>query len=108
MSSPAGCADSANAPSPAPLPEAGAGLPATGRDRLSVPFRDVETLAEELASYGPRAVAVSPPELVTSVRRRLAAAADFAAAPVPPIAFPAVSSRPGRPGAAANALPRTS
>ncbi|MET4135784.1 WYL domain-containing protein [Pseudarthrobacter sp. PvP090] len=83
-----------------PAADAGAGPPATGRDRLSVPFRDVETLAEELASYGPRAVAVSPPELVTSVRRRLAAAADFAAAPVPPIAFPAVSPggapRPGR------------
>ena len=80
--------------------DAGAAPPATDRDRLSVPFRDVETLAEELASYGPRAVAVCPPELVTSVRRRLAAAADFAAAPVPPIAFPAVSPagapRPGR------------
>lgn len=75
--------------------DANAGLPGTGRDRLSVPFRDVETLAEELASYGPLAVAVSPPELVSSVRRRLAAAADFAAAPVPPIAFPAASSFPG-------------
>jgi proteasome accessory factor C len=50
-----------------------------------VPYRDAETLAEELASYGPRVRVVSPPELVTSVRRRLAAAADFAAAPVPPV-----------------------
>ena len=88
-----------------PVPEAGAGLPPAGRDRLSVPYRDAETLAEELASYGPRVRVVTPPELVTSVRRRLAAAAAFAAAPVPPIAFPAVSSavsslpgapRPGR------------
>lgn len=80
---------------PAPAAGTGTGLPGTGRDRLSVPFRDVETLAEELASYGPLAVAVSPPELVSSVRRRLAAAADFAAAPVPPIAFPAGSSPAG-------------
>ena len=57
-----------------------------------MPYRDAETLAEELASYGPRVRVVSPPELVTSVRRRLAAAADFAAAPVPPVAFPAGSS----------------
>ncbi|HSO91117.1 MAG TPA: WYL domain-containing protein [Arthrobacter sp.] len=77
---------------PGPAAESGASQPATGRDRLSVPFRDVETLAEELASYGPRAVAVAPPELVTSVRRRLSAAAGFAAAPVPTIAFPANSS----------------
>jgi proteasome accessory factor C len=70
----------------ASVPEPGAGPPKTGRDRLSVPYRDAETLAEELASYGPRVRVVSPPELVTSVRRRLAAAADFAAAPVPPVA----------------------
>lgn len=76
----------------APVPEPGAGLPKAGRDRLSVPYRDAETLAEELASYGPRVRVVSPPELVTSVRRRLAAAARFAAAPVPPVAFPAASS----------------
>ena len=79
---------------PVAAAEPSAGLPTTGRDRLSVPFRDVETLAEELASYGPRAVAVSPPELVSSVRRRLSAAADFAASPVPPAAFPAASSVP--------------
>jgi predicted DNA-binding transcriptional regulator YafY len=65
-----------------------AGQPGPDWERLSVPYRDAETLAEELASYGPRAVAVSPPELVAAVRRRLAAAAEFAAAPVPPLAFP--------------------
>jgi predicted DNA-binding transcriptional regulator YafY len=62
--------------------------PDAGLDRLGVQYRDVEVLAEELASYGPDAVAVAPGELVTAVRRRLRAAADFCAAPVPPIAFP--------------------
>ncbi|CAI3798122.1 helix-turn-helix transcriptional regulator [Pseudarthrobacter sp. MM222] len=71
-----------------PGAEPGATPPAAGRDRLMVPFRDAETLGEELASYGPRVRVVSPPELVTAVRRRLSAAADFAAAPVPPIFFP--------------------
>ncbi|MDI3211211.1 WYL domain-containing protein [Arthrobacter sp. AL12] len=83
-----------------PASDTTAGPTATGRDRLDVPFRDVETLAEELASYGPLAVAVSPPELVSSVRRRLAAAADFAAAPVPPVAFPAIPSAAPYPAAA--------
>ncbi len=59
-----------------------------GYDRLRVPYRDAETLAEELASYGPKAAVVDPPELHAAVRRRLAAAAAFAAAPVPPIDFP--------------------
>ena len=76
----------------APVPEPGAGLPKAGRDRLSVPYRDAETLAEELASYGPRVRVASPPELVTSVRRRLAAAERFASAPAPAIASPAVPS----------------
>jgi proteasome accessory factor C len=53
-----------------------------------VAFRDAETLGEELASYGPRVTVVDPPELVTAVLRRLSAAADFAAAPIPPIFFP--------------------
>jgi predicted DNA-binding transcriptional regulator YafY len=66
-----------------------AGLPGAGWERLSVPYRDAEALGEELASYGPKVVAVSPPKLVAAVRRRLAAAAEFAAAPVPPLAFPA-------------------
>ncbi|MEN3344708.1 MAG: proteasome accessory factor [Arthrobacter sp.] len=65
-----------------------AGQPGPDWERLSVPYRDAETLAEELASYGPRAVAIFPPELVAAVRRRLAAAAAFSAAPVPPLAFP--------------------
>jgi proteasome accessory factor C len=57
-------------------------------DRIEVPFRDAEVLGEELASYGPHAVVVSPPELRSAVRRRLEAAADFAAAPAPVIEFP--------------------
>lgn len=70
------------------ITDAVAAAPRSGFDRLKVPYRDIETLAEELASYGPKAVVVAPPELQTAVRRRLAAAAAFAAAPVPPIEFP--------------------
>ena len=61
---------------------------AAGTDRLTVPFRDAETLAGELASYGPRVKVVSPPDLAAAVRRRLTAAAGFAARPVPDVAFP--------------------
>ncbi|MCU1510185.1 MAG: hypothetical protein JWO34_25 [Arthrobacter sp.] len=75
-------------PPAGPTAEPGAKQPDSGRDRLVLPFRDAETLGEELASYGPRVKVVAPPELVTAVRRRLSAAADFAAAPVPPIRFP--------------------
>jgi proteasome accessory factor C len=79
-------------PDPALVPEAlepGLQRPAAGTDRLMVPFRDAETLGEELASYGPRATVISPPELEGAVRRRLTAAAAFAARPVPDVAFPA-------------------
>ena len=61
---------------------------AAGTDWLTVPFRDAETLAGELASYGPRVKVVSPPDLAAAVRRRLTAAAGFAARPVPDVAFP--------------------
>ncbi|XAS69234.1 WYL domain-containing protein [Micrococcaceae bacterium Sec5.7] len=67
---------------------AAAGAPDAGRDRLSVQYRDAELLGEEIASYGPNAAVVYPTELVTAVTRRLRRAADFAAAPVPPIDFP--------------------
>lgn len=63
------------------------GQPETGYERLAVHFRDPETLAEELASYGPDARAVSPDELAGAVRRRLRAAADFSAAPAPAYRF---------------------
>ncbi|WP_043481638.1 helix-turn-helix transcriptional regulator [Arthrobacter sp. SPG23] len=63
-------------------------MPDAGWDRLSLPFRDAEVLGEELASYGPNVVVVAPAELVTAVRRRLTAAADFAASPAPAIVFP--------------------
>ena len=76
-----------------------------GRDRLMVPFRDAETLGEELASYGPRVKVVSPPELATAVRRRLAAAAEFAARH-PSRTWP--SRRPAAPSGRANGPPRTS
>ena len=76
-----------------PLPDAAPeartpGRPA-GTDRLAVPFRDAETLGEELASYGPRVTVISPPELAGAVHRRLAAAAEFAGRPLPVVAFPA-------------------
>ncbi|MDQ0678355.1 putative DNA-binding transcriptional regulator YafY [Arthrobacter pascens] len=61
--------------------------PDAGYERLQLHFRDAEVLAEELASYGPDATAVAPHELVTAVRRRLRAAADFCAAPVPAFEF---------------------
>jgi len=68
---------------------AGAGeAPADGDwDRLAVPYRDAELLGEELASYGPNVRVVAPAELATAVQRRLASAAAFAAAPVPPFDF---------------------
>jgi predicted DNA-binding transcriptional regulator YafY len=73
------------------VPAGGRDTPAPARsgfDRLTVPYRDAETLAAELASYGAKAVVVSPAGLHAAVRRRLAAAAAFAAAPEPPIEFP--------------------
>ncbi|WP_267275176.1 helix-turn-helix transcriptional regulator [Arthrobacter sp. CDRTa11] len=63
------------------------GVPDAGYDRLELQFRDAEVLAEELASYGPDALAVSPEDLMAAVRRRLRAAADFCAAPVPEFRF---------------------
>ena len=65
--------------------------PEAGTDRITVPFRDAETLAGELAFYGPRVKVVSPPDLAAAVRRRLTAAAGFAARPVPDVAFPDAS-----------------
>lgn len=76
-------------------PEQGTRRPAAGTDRLTVHFRDAETLGEELASYGPRVTVISPPELAGAVRRRLTAAAAFAASPVPDVAFPE-AGRAGR------------
>ncbi|WP_445154356.1 helix-turn-helix transcriptional regulator [Arthrobacter sp. Hor0625] len=74
---------------PAGDAEASAAVPPRpGFDRLTVPYRDAETLAEELASYGAKAVVVAPPALHTAVHRRLAAAAAFAAVPAPEIDFP--------------------
>ena len=70
--------------------------PAAGYERISLPYRDPEVLAEELASYGPDALAVAPAELADAVRRRLRAAAEFGAAPVPQFQFAAVPARPVR------------
>ncbi len=81
----------------APADDGEAGKPDAGHERLRLPYRDAEVLGEELASYGPDARAVAPDELVSAVRRRLRAAADFCAAPVPAFEFSdATSARTGR------------
>ncbi|MBB6403054.1 YafY family protein [Arthrobacter sp. AZCC_0090] len=73
---------------------AGASGPQNGRERLCVPFRDSELLAEELASYGPHASVVGPPELRDAVVRRLEAAAAFAARPAVEVRFPEAGPAP--------------
>lgn len=77
-----------------PVPANDAEAPDGGDERLHVDYRDVEVLAEELASYGPDAVAREPEELVVAVRHRLHNAATFCAAPVPGYRF--ADSPPGR------------
>ncbi|WP_426995812.1 helix-turn-helix transcriptional regulator [Pseudarthrobacter sp. N5] len=67
----------------------GAVPPDADWERISVQYRDAELLGEELASYGPNVLVAAPPELLAAVRRRLAGAAEFAAAPHPPVVFPA-------------------
>jgi proteasome accessory factor BC len=77
-----------------PAPATSAESADDGDERLLVGFRDVEVLAEELASYGPDAVAREPEALVTAVRNRLRNAAAFCSAPVPDYRFG--DSLPGR------------
>ncbi|SDW52575.1 proteasome accessory factor C [Arthrobacter sp. cf158] len=70
-------------------------LPAgSNRDRLVVDFRDPEQLAEELASYGPHVLVVSPAELCAAVVRRLQGALDVDAAPSVPLQFPDAGRAP--------------
>lgn len=66
---------------------AGRGKPSAGYERLILSFRDIDALAEELASYGPDAVALEPDELANAVHQRLRSAAAFCAAPVPSFRF---------------------
>lgn len=80
--------------------------PAAEDERLYVDFRDPEALAEELASYGPDAVALAPDELAASVQRRLRAARDFSSAPRPAYAFPEVRTRAARRGTSEDQLMR--
>jgi len=70
-----------------PVPAGNGGTPDAGYERLQLTFRDVEVLAEELASYGPDAVAEAPEELAAAVRHRLRNAAAFCAAPRPAYRF---------------------
>lgn len=65
-----------------------------GRDRLSVPFRDTEVFAEELASYGPHVLVDGPPGLRAAVIRRLEAAAAFASSPAVEVSFPDAGPAP--------------
>ncbi|MET3720394.1 WYL domain-containing protein [Arthrobacter sp. UYEF21] len=69
------------------VPNLSAEMPDGADERLHVEFRDTEVLAEELASYGPDAVAREPQELVAAVRHRLQSAATFCAVPVPGYRF---------------------
>ncbi|MET1088677.1 MAG: WYL domain-containing protein [Arthrobacter sp.] len=70
--------------------------PEAGYERISLPYRDPEVLAEELASYGLDALAVAPAELADAVRRRLRAATDFSNTPAPTFRFSAAPARPVR------------
>lgn len=90
----------------AAAPHLGDGEPQPGFERFTLEFRDSEVLAEELASYGPDARAVSPGELADGVRRRLQAAADFSAAPVPVFEFADVPARRVRPRTSEDQLKR--
>jgi len=66
----------------------------SGRDLMTVDFRDPEQLAEELASYGPHVKVDGPTELRTAVERRLRAAAAFDDAAPAPIEFPEAGRAP--------------
>ena len=87
-------------------PEQVSGHPGEGYDRIVLQYRDPEVLAEELASYGPDALAVEPDELAGAVRRRLQAAARFSAAPVPAYSFTDNRARTGRKGTSEDQLKR--
>ena len=85
-----GCA-SGRAPGPAPEPghrgrrggARGGGGP-TAWDELTVPYSDLEVLAEEVAGHGADVQVVDPPELRDAVVRRLRGAGDAAPAAVGP------------------------
>ncbi len=47
-----------------------------GWDTLTLHAQNTETLAEELASYGPDVIALTPPDIVQAVTHRLQGAAD--------------------------------
>jgi predicted DNA-binding transcriptional regulator YafY len=91
---------------PASPPSDGADPADAGYDRISLHYRDPETLAEELASYGPDAVAAAPEDLVEAVRRRLRAAAAFSDSPAPAYAFPPARARQARPRTSEDQLKR--
>ena len=77
-----------------------------GYDRLVLEYRDLEVLAEELASYGPEALAIDPAELSRSVQRRLQAAADFSDSPPPAYTFGGRRARTAPKGTSEDQLKR--
>lgn len=84
----------------------GSRRPADGYDRFFLEYRDPDVLAEELASYGPDALAVEPAGLAAAVQRRLQAAADFSASPVPAYTFTEARARTTRKGTSEDQLKR--
>lgn len=100
----------ASEPTAAPAEPATAGTAPrpleAGDDRIHVQYRDPEILAEELASYGPDALAVGPEELVQAVARRLRAAAAFSDTAVPDYAFTPARARSTRPKTSEEQLKR--
>jgi proteasome accessory factor BC len=91
---------------PGVAPDQAPGKPTEGWDRVFLEYRDPEVLAEELASYGPDALAVEPAELAAAVRRRLQAAAAFSGAPVPAYTFADARPRATRKGTSEDQLRR--
>ncbi|MCA4131460.1 YafY family protein [Arthrobacter sp. M4] len=59
-----------------------------GGSALLVPFRDIEAMAQELASYGPHATVISPQELRDAVVERLRGALAANSQPMAPAEFP--------------------
>ncbi|MDJ0356776.1 WYL domain-containing protein [Paenarthrobacter sp. PH39-S1] len=68
---------------------AGGAVPAPrpGWDTLTVPYREPELLADDLASMGPAVVVLAPAALRDAVVRRLSGAATAAGAPLPTVDF---------------------
>ncbi|WP_026552920.1 WYL domain-containing protein [Arthrobacter sp. H20] len=67
-----------------------------GWDTIRFPYGDPEETAADIAAFGPRARAVSPPDLVATVGHQLARAAATQDGPFPAIEFGVAAPRPAR------------